>query len=247
MSRCDLSSDIRGGFSRGVPPLPIPNRAVKPARADGTDTPVGRVGRRRASGSPGRLMTSGAPLCMLVPVPFPAPGPDSSPAPPPVRPRPRPRSRPRARACPFAFSCPRSCPRSSPRPDSGPAPPPVRPPYSDLPVRFPCPALPGDGNGRKCRPSVRRGTVGRRKRGRSVPRACAAAPLGDGIGRKCRPGVRRGAVRRRNGAEMSPERVVMPRWATDWGRSVPRACGAAPLGYGNGRKCRPSVWSVPCV
>ena len=65
MSRCDLSSDIRGGFSRGVPPLPIPNRAVKPARADGTDTPVGRVGRRRASGSPGRLMTSGAPLCML--------------------------------------------------------------------------------------------------------------------------------------------------------------------------------------
>ena len=64
-SCCDLSSDIRGGFSRGVPPLPIPNRAVKPARADGTDTPVGRVGRRRASGSPGRLMTSGAPLCML--------------------------------------------------------------------------------------------------------------------------------------------------------------------------------------
>ena len=49
---CDLSSDIRGGFSRGVPPLPIPNRAVKPARADGTDTPVGRVGRRRTSGSP---------------------------------------------------------------------------------------------------------------------------------------------------------------------------------------------------
>ena len=35
-----------------------------------------------------------------------------------------------------------------------PAPPPVRPPYSDLPVRFPCPALPGDGMGRKCRPNV---------------------------------------------------------------------------------------------
>ena len=188
-----------------------------------------------------------------------------------------------------------------PFPAPGPAPPPVRPPYSDLPVRFPCPALPGDGNGRKCRPSVRRGTVGRRivaevfpgraeihhratdrgrnvpracgaaplgygnerkccpgvlrgtvgrrivaemfperatrhrwatERGRSVPRVCAAAPLGDGIGRKCRPGVRRGAVRRRNGAEMSPERVVMPRWATEWGRSVPRVCGAAPSGDG---------------
>ena len=41
-----------GGFSRGVPPLPIPNREVKPVRADGTDTPVGRVGRCRSSGSP---------------------------------------------------------------------------------------------------------------------------------------------------------------------------------------------------
>ena len=128
-----------------------------------------------------------------------------------------------------------------------------------------CDAAPlGYGNERKCCPGVLRGTVGRRivaemfperatrhrwatERGRSVPRACAAAPLGDGIGRKCRPGVRRGAVRRRNGAEMSPERVVMPRWATEWGRSVLRACGAAPLGDGNGRKCRPSVWSVPCV
>ena len=79
------------------------------------------------------------------------------------------------------------------------------------------------------------------ERGRSVPRACGAAPLGDGIGRKCRPGVRRGAVRRRNGAEMSPERVVMPRWATEWGRSVPRACGAATLGDGMGPKCSPSV------
>ena len=112
--------------------------------------------------------------------------------------------------------------------------------------------------GLKCRPGVRRGTVGQRngaemspgraarhpwatETGGSVPRACAAAPLGDGIGRKCRSGVRRGAVRRRNGAEMSPERVVMPCWATEWGGSVPRACGAAPLGDGNGRRCRPSV------
>ena len=57
--RSNLSSDIRGGFSRGVPPLPIPNRAVKPARADGTDTPVGRVGRRRTSGSPGIITMPG--------------------------------------------------------------------------------------------------------------------------------------------------------------------------------------------
>ena len=206
--------------------------------------------------------------------------------------------------------CPRPRPRLLPGPASRPS------PVPDLPVRFPCPALPGDGNGRRCRPGVRRGTVGLRKRakvspgravmhhratdsgrnvaracgaaplgygnerkccpgvrrgtvgqrngaemspgraarhpwatetGGSVPRACGAAPLGDGNGRKCSLSVRRGAVRRRNGAEMSPERVVMPRWATEWGRSVLRACGAAPLGYGNGRKCRPSVWSVPCL
>ena len=40
---------ISGGYSRGVPPLPIPNRAVKPARADGTAPQCGRVGRRRFS------------------------------------------------------------------------------------------------------------------------------------------------------------------------------------------------------
>ena len=202
---------------------------------------------------------------------------------------------------PVPVPVPVTVPVPVPFPAPGPAPPPVRPPYSDLPVRFPCPALPGDGNERRCRPGVRRGTIGRRigaemfpecaeihrwatewgrsvpracgaaplgygnerkccpgvlrgtvgrrivaemfperatrhrwatERGRSVPRVCAAAPLGDGIGRKCRPGVRRGAVRRRNGAEMSPERVVMPRWETEWGRSVPRVCGAAPSGDG---------------
>ena len=31
--------DISGGYSGGVPPLPIPNREVKPARADGTAHP----------------------------------------------------------------------------------------------------------------------------------------------------------------------------------------------------------------
>ena len=170
MSRCDLSSDIRGGFSRGVPPLPIPNRAVKPARADGTDTPVGRVGRRRASGSPGRLMTSGGP-----------------------------------------FFCAR--PWLRPWPRLSPAPP-VRPPF---------PALTGDGTGLKCSPSVRCGAIGRRN------------------GRKCRPSVRIGAVGRRNGTEVFPERAEIHRWATEWGRNVPRACGAVPLGDGIGLKCRSSV------
>ena len=33
----EVKSKIRkGGYSRGVPPLPIPNREVKPVRADGT-------------------------------------------------------------------------------------------------------------------------------------------------------------------------------------------------------------------
>ena len=31
--------DISGGYSGGVPPLPIPNREVKPACADGTAHP----------------------------------------------------------------------------------------------------------------------------------------------------------------------------------------------------------------
>jgi hypothetical protein len=37
---------VLGGFSAGVPPLPIPNREVKPCCADGTGF-SGRVGRRR--------------------------------------------------------------------------------------------------------------------------------------------------------------------------------------------------------
>ena len=211
MSRCDLSSDIRGGFSRGVPPLPIPNRAVKPARADGTDTPVGRVGRRRASGSPGRLMTSGAPF--FVPVPGSAPGPVFPPFP--------------------ALTGDGTGLKCSPS------------------VR--CGAI-GRRNGRKCRPSVRIGAVGRRNGtevfperaeihrwatewGRNVPRVCGAVPLGDGIGLKCRSSVKCGAIGRRNGAEMSPERAARHRWATERGRSVPRACGAVLLGYGTGQMC----------
>ena len=33
------SNDISGGYSDGVPPLPIPNREVKPDRADGSAHP----------------------------------------------------------------------------------------------------------------------------------------------------------------------------------------------------------------
>ena len=39
-----------GGYSDGVPPLPIPNREVKPVSADGTATPSGRVGSRQLLG-----------------------------------------------------------------------------------------------------------------------------------------------------------------------------------------------------
>ena len=35
-----------GGYSGGVPPLPIPNREVKPVIADGTAMQCGRVGSR---------------------------------------------------------------------------------------------------------------------------------------------------------------------------------------------------------
>ena len=38
--------DISGGYCGGVPPLPIPNREVKPAYADGTAMQCGRVGSR---------------------------------------------------------------------------------------------------------------------------------------------------------------------------------------------------------
>ena len=40
---------ISGGYCGGVPPLPIPNREVKPTCADGTAIQCGRVGRRLLS------------------------------------------------------------------------------------------------------------------------------------------------------------------------------------------------------
>ena len=42
-------SPIPGGYRGGVPPLPIPNREVKPACADGTAMQCGRVGSRPLS------------------------------------------------------------------------------------------------------------------------------------------------------------------------------------------------------
>ena len=41
ISFCERDS---GGYCGGVPPLPIPNREVKPACADGTAMQCGRVG-----------------------------------------------------------------------------------------------------------------------------------------------------------------------------------------------------------
>ena len=41
-----FNEDLSGGYCSGVPPLPIPNREVKPACADGTAMQCGRVGGR---------------------------------------------------------------------------------------------------------------------------------------------------------------------------------------------------------
>ena len=42
----DCHNPYSGGYCGGVPPLPIPNREVKPACADGTAMQCGRVGGR---------------------------------------------------------------------------------------------------------------------------------------------------------------------------------------------------------
>ena len=43
---------LSGGYCVGVPPLPIPNREVKPVCADGTAMQCGRVGSCLLFGSP---------------------------------------------------------------------------------------------------------------------------------------------------------------------------------------------------
>ena len=45
----DVNNLYSGGYCGGVPPLPIPNREVKPACADGTAMQCGRVGGRHFS------------------------------------------------------------------------------------------------------------------------------------------------------------------------------------------------------
>ena len=42
----DVRNRTLGGYCGGVPPLPIPNREVKPTSADGTPKQCGRVGNR---------------------------------------------------------------------------------------------------------------------------------------------------------------------------------------------------------
>ena len=42
----NVQNAISGGYCGGAPPLPIPNREVKPAYADGTAMQCGRVGSR---------------------------------------------------------------------------------------------------------------------------------------------------------------------------------------------------------
>ena len=48
-SMVNVQWDLSGGYCGGVPPLPIPNREVKPACADGTAMQCGRVGGRHFS------------------------------------------------------------------------------------------------------------------------------------------------------------------------------------------------------
>ena len=54
-----------GGNSDGDPPLPIPNREVKPVSADGTAIPSGRVGSRQPSET-FRRNSGGLFLCLLI-------------------------------------------------------------------------------------------------------------------------------------------------------------------------------------
>ena len=53
-------NDILGGYCGGVPPLPIPNREVKPTCADGTAMQCGRVGNRLLSVRASRTKVFGA-------------------------------------------------------------------------------------------------------------------------------------------------------------------------------------------
>ena len=51
-------NETSGGYCGGVPPLPIPNREVKPTCADGTAMQCGRVGSRLLSAGVPRIQYS---------------------------------------------------------------------------------------------------------------------------------------------------------------------------------------------
>ena len=55
---CELINETSGGYCGGVPPLPIPNREVKPTCADGTAMQCGRVGSRLLSAGALRIQYS---------------------------------------------------------------------------------------------------------------------------------------------------------------------------------------------
>ena len=63
-----VGSETSGGYGAGVPPLPIPNREVKPSGADGTAMQCGRVGSRLLSKerSPRILTSLRAFYCLFV-------------------------------------------------------------------------------------------------------------------------------------------------------------------------------------
>ena len=63
---CAIVTVIFGGYSGGVPPLPIPNREVKPACADGTAMQCGRVGSRLFSSGVLRQRCPGTPFFVAV-------------------------------------------------------------------------------------------------------------------------------------------------------------------------------------
>ena len=65
----DSQNPISGGYCGGVPPLPIPNREVKPACADGTAMQCGRVGGRLLfiREPLDKRLSRGLPFCVLPP------------------------------------------------------------------------------------------------------------------------------------------------------------------------------------
>ena len=66
LSTVNFAKRQSGGYSGGVPPLPIPNREVKPVIADGTAMQCGRVGSSLLSLE--RFPGNGKSLLFLCPI-----------------------------------------------------------------------------------------------------------------------------------------------------------------------------------